>query len=47
MKSTFKTVMHGLFLALALPAATLAGFGKFPAMFNIGAHAASVVPGIV
>lgn len=47
MKSTFKTVLHGLFLALALPAATLAGFGKFPAMFNIGAHAASMIPGIV
>jgi len=47
MKSTFKTVLHGLFLALALPAATLAGFGKFAAMFNIGAHAASMVPGIV
>ena len=47
MKSTFKSVLHGLFLALALPAATLAGFGKFPAMFNIGAHAASMIPGIV
>jgi acetyltransferase-like isoleucine patch superfamily enzyme len=47
MKSTFKTVLHGLFLALALPPATLAGFGKFPAMFNIGAHAASMIPGIV
>jgi acetyltransferase-like isoleucine patch superfamily enzyme len=47
MKSTFKTVLHGLFLALALPPATLAGFGKFSAMFNIGAHAASMIPGIV
>jgi acetyltransferase-like isoleucine patch superfamily enzyme len=47
MKSTFKTVLHGLFLALALPAATLAGFGRFPATFAIGAHAASVLPGVV
>jgi len=47
MKSTFKTVLHGLFLALALPAATLAGFGRFPTMFTIGAHAASALPGVV
>jgi len=47
MKSTFKTVLHGLFLALALPSATLAGFGRFPAMFNIGAHAASIIPGVL
>ena len=47
MKSTFKTVLHGLFLALALPSAALAGFGRFPAMFNLGAHAASMVPGVL
>ena len=47
MKSTFKTVLHGLFLVLALPSAALAGFGRVPAMFNIGAHAASMVPGVL
>ena len=47
LKSTFKTVLHGLFLVLALPAATLAGFGRFPAMFTLGAHAAATIPGVV
>jgi virginiamycin A acetyltransferase len=47
MKRTIKPALHGLFLALAFPAAALAGFGRFPAMFAIGAHWASTVPGVV
>jgi acetyltransferase-like isoleucine patch superfamily enzyme len=47
MKRTFKIVLHGLFLALALPWAALAGFGRFAATFTIGAHAVASVPGVV
>ncbi|HUI83760.1 MAG TPA: acyltransferase [Candidatus Binatia bacterium] len=47
MKKTLKFCLHALFLALALPAAALAGFGHFPATFDIGAHAAAMVPGIL
>ena len=47
MKRIIKLVLHGLFLVLALPAAALAGFGRFPITFAIGAHAVSMVPGVV
>jgi acetyltransferase-like isoleucine patch superfamily enzyme len=47
MKQALKTVLHGISLALALPAAALAGFGRFPATFTIGAHAYAQAPGIV
>lgn len=47
MKRIVKLVLHGLFLVAALPAAALSGFGRFPAMFTIGAHAASAFPGVV
>jgi virginiamycin A acetyltransferase len=47
MKQALKTTLHGIFLALALPAAALAGFGRFPATFTIGAHAYAQAPGIV
>ncbi|MGA2904472.1 MAG: hypothetical protein ABSD98_11610 [Candidatus Korobacteraceae bacterium] len=47
MKRIIKLGLHALFLALALPAAALAGFGRAPAMFTIGAHAVASVPGVV
>jgi virginiamycin A acetyltransferase len=47
MKQALKTVLHGVFLALALPSAALAGFGRIPATFAMGAHAAAMVPGIL
>ena len=47
MKRILKLVLHGLFLVVALPAAALAGFGRFPSMFALGAQAAATVPGIV
>jgi acetyltransferase-like isoleucine patch superfamily enzyme len=47
MKRIIKLVLHGLFLVVALPAAALAGFGRFPSMFALGAQAAATVPGIV
>ena len=47
MKRIIKLALHGLFLALALPAAALAGFGRFAATFSIGAHAFALVPGVV
>ncbi len=47
MKRIIKLVLHGLFLAVALPTAALAGFGRFPSMFALGAQAAATVPGIV
>ena len=47
MKQALKTVLHGIFLVLALPAAALAGFGRIPATFAMGAHSAALVPGIL
>ena len=47
MKSIFKHGLHALFLALALPAAAIAGFGRFPAIFTLGAHAFAMLPGII
>jgi acetyltransferase-like isoleucine patch superfamily enzyme len=47
MKRIIKLVLHGLFLVLALPAAALAGFGRCPMMFAIGAHSVAMVPGVV
>jgi len=47
MRQILKLGLHGIFLVLALPWAALAGFGRFGATFNIGAHLASQVPGIV
>ena len=46
MKKTIKNVLHGLFLVLALPAAAIAGFGRIPPTFTMGAHSAAMVPGI-
>jgi virginiamycin A acetyltransferase len=47
MKQAIKNVLHGLFLVLALPAAAIAGFGRIPPTFAIGAHSAAMVPGIL
>jgi len=47
MRKTLKLGLQGIFLVLALPWAVLAGFGRFRAMFSIGAHLSSQVPGIV
>src|SRR5215469_2333287 len=47
MKKTLKFGLHALFLALSLPAAAFAGFGRFSATFTMGAHAFAQIPGIV
>lgn len=47
MKRTIKLVLQGLSLAIAFVPALLAGFGRFRALFTIGAHAYSQVPGII
>jgi hypothetical protein len=47
MKKTLKLGLHALFLVLSLPAAAVAGFGRFPATFTMGAHAVSQIPGIL
>lgn len=47
MKKTLKYGLHALFLALSLPAAAIAGFGRIPATFTMGAHAFATLPGII
>jgi virginiamycin A acetyltransferase len=47
MKKTLKLGLHALFLALSLPAAAIAGFGRFPSTFTMGAQAFSQIPGIL
>src|SRR5690348_13876356 len=47
MKKLLKHGLHALFLALSLPAAAIAGFGRIPATFTMGAHAFAQLPGIV
>ncbi len=47
MKRIVKAALNGLFLLLALPWATLAGFGRFAATFTIGAHAVASAPGVL
>jgi len=47
MKKTLKFGLHALFLALSLPAAAFAGFGRFPATFTMGAHGFAQIPGIL
>jgi acetyltransferase-like isoleucine patch superfamily enzyme len=42
-----KNCLHAIFLALALPAAVVAGFGHFAAGFPLGAQACALVPGVV
>ena len=39
MKQALKTVLHAVFLLLALPLAIVAGFGRIGATFAMGAHA--------
>ena len=46
MKQALKAILHGVFLLLALPTAAISGFGRIPATFAMGAHAAAMVPGI-
>jgi len=47
MRKILKQVLHAVFLVLALPWAVLAGFGRFPATFTMGAHAVASVPGVL
>jgi virginiamycin A acetyltransferase len=47
MKRTLKLFLQGLSLAIAFVPALLAGFGRFGAMFTLGAHGFSRVPGII
>jgi virginiamycin A acetyltransferase len=47
MKKILKYGLHALFLALSLPAAAIAGFGRNPATFTMGAHAFAQLPGII
>jgi acetyltransferase-like isoleucine patch superfamily enzyme len=47
MKRTVKLLVQGLSLAVAFVPALLAGFGRFHAMFTIGAHGFAQAPGII
>jgi acetyltransferase-like isoleucine patch superfamily enzyme len=47
LKRAVKTIAHGLFLVLMLPAAAITGFGRLPAVFTLFAHACALVPGIL
>lgn len=42
-----KHCLHALFLALALPAAVIAGFGRFPTGFSYSAQSCALVPGVI
>ena len=46
-KHLVKSVLHGFFLTLVLPAAALSGFGRWEASFTIFAHLFALGPGIV
>ena len=46
MKKIVKNCLNVVFLALAVPLAAVAGFGRFPPMFSLGAHASALVPGV-
>lgn len=45
-KRAIKTLLHGLFLLVALPAAALAGFGRWKIGYSIFAHLFALAPGI-
>jgi virginiamycin A acetyltransferase len=47
MKKIAKNCLHVVFLALALPLAAFAGFGRFAATFSLAAQACALVPGVV
>jgi len=47
LKRAVKTIAHGLFLALFLPAAAATAFGRLPTVFTLFAHACALVPGIL
>lgn len=46
MKSALKAFVNALSIALALPMAAAAAFGRIPALFIFGGHFFSMVPGI-
>jgi virginiamycin A acetyltransferase len=47
LKRLIKAVAHGLFLLLALPAAALAGFGRWKSLYSIFAQFFALGPGIL
>jgi virginiamycin A acetyltransferase len=47
MKKIAKNCLHVVFLALALPLAAIAGFGRFPPTFSLAAQACAMVPGVI
>jgi len=46
LKRAVKTIAHGLFLALMLPAAAITGFGRLRTLFELIAHVLALAPGI-
>jgi virginiamycin A acetyltransferase len=47
MKKLAKNCLQAVFLTIALPLAAIAGFGRWPPMFSLGAHACALVPGVI
>lgn len=47
MRKIVKNCLHVVSLALALPLAAIAAFGRFPPTFSLAAHACALVPGVV
>ena len=47
MRQTVKSLVHAIFLALALPGALISGFGKFKPGFHFFAQAYAPVPGVI
>lgn len=47
MKKLAKNCLEAVFLTIALPLAAIAGFGRWPPMFSLGAHACALVPGVI
>ena len=46
MKAAIKSVVQGIFLALAFPMALLAGFGRFESVFRFFGHVCALGPGL-
>lgn len=46
MKAAIKSVLHGIFLLLALPMALLSGFGRIEAVYLLFAQYCAVIPGL-
>lgn len=46
-KRAFKTLLRGVFLLSAFPAAALSGFGRWKTPYTVFAHTCALVPGVI